>query len=64
MKFRIDVFTWDNPYEAASQHDITYHKTKKEAVEYGKTQRAENRAVFLLRKAYGEKYDVIQKIGR
>lgn len=64
MKFRVDVFTWDNPHEAASQHDITYHKTKKSAIEYGKSQRAENKAVFLLREFSNEKYDVLQKIGR
>lgn len=64
MRFRIDVFTWDNPYEAASGHDITYHKTKREAIEYGKTQRAENKAVFLLREVIEGKCEVLQKIGR
>lgn len=64
MKYRIDVFTWENPYEAASQHDITYHKTKKAAMEYGKTQRAENKAVYLLREVIDGKCEVLQKIGR
>lgn len=62
MKFRIDIFTWDDPNKAASQHDIAYFKTKKAAIEYGKAQKAENKTAFLLRKLVNDKYEVLQKI--